>query len=75
MWCQLRKPHENAIDEHWLTRGSVAEVEHPELGRSFLYPVSKWISNETPWTPGRRAPLLGEDQAELQRLIATPPLV
>ena len=65
LWTPLRKPHESAQDEHWLRRGSFAEVEHPELGRSFTYPVSKWLSTQTSWQTGRRAPLLGEDTASV----------
>ncbi|MDB5856568.1 MAG: hypothetical protein JWQ76_257, partial [Ramlibacter sp.] len=61
LWAPLRKPHENAVDAHWLQRGTFADVEHPELGRSFRYPVSKWVSTATAWQVGRRAPLLGED--------------
>src|SRR5207302_1565828 len=61
LWAPLRKPHENALDEHWQTRKAFAEIEHPELGRSFAYPTSKWLSNKTSWQVGRRAPLLGED--------------
>ena len=61
LWAPLRKPHENALDEHWLARKTFAEVAHPELGRSFRYPTSKWLSNTTSWQVGRRAPLLGED--------------
>ncbi|GAC1341992.1 MAG: hypothetical protein NVSMB18_15180 [Acetobacteraceae bacterium] len=61
LWAPLRKPHESAEDEHWLRRGAFADVEHPELGRVFRYAVSKWLSTETSWQTGRRAPLLGED--------------
>src|SRR5437588_26641 len=61
LWAPLRKPHENALDEHWLTRKTFAQIEHPELGRSFLYPTSKWLASKTSWQVGRRAPLLGED--------------
>jgi crotonobetainyl-CoA:carnitine CoA-transferase CaiB-like acyl-CoA transferase len=61
LWAPLRKPHENASDEHWLARKTFADVEHPELGRSFRYATSKWLSNSTSWQVGRRAPLLGED--------------
>lgn len=86
LWAPLRKPHESALDEHWLRRGVFADVEHPELGRSFCYPVSKWLSTETSWQTGRRAPLLGEDTAtvlaEAPRIVsaepkqhATPPLL
>jgi crotonobetainyl-CoA:carnitine CoA-transferase CaiB-like acyl-CoA transferase len=63
LWAPLRKPHENALDEHWLVRKTFAEVEHPELRRSFRYPTSKWLATKTSWQVGRRAPLLGEDTA------------
>lgn len=61
LWAPLRKPHENALDEHWQTRMSFAEVWHPEHERAFCYPTSKWLTNRTSWQVGRRAPLLGED--------------
>lgn len=64
MVAPLRRPHENALDPHWQQRGTFAAVEHPELDRTFTYPVSKWVSSETAWQVGRRAPRLGED-AEL----------
>ena len=61
LWAPIRKPHENALDEHWLTRRSFADVYHPEHGRSFRYPTSKWLATKTSWKVGRRAPLVGED--------------
>jgi crotonobetainyl-CoA:carnitine CoA-transferase CaiB-like acyl-CoA transferase len=61
LWAPIRKPHENALDEHWLARRSFADVYHPEHGRSFRYPTSKWLATRTSWQVGRRAPLLGED--------------
>ncbi len=69
LWAPLRKPHENALDPHWLKRGSFTDIEHPELGRSFRYATSKWIGTASNWTPGRRAPLLNEDAAT----VAAPP--
>lgn len=65
LWAPLRKPHESAEDEHWLRRGSLADVEHPELGRSFRYATSKWLSTGTSWQVGSRPPLLGEHTAEV----------
>jgi crotonobetainyl-CoA:carnitine CoA-transferase CaiB-like acyl-CoA transferase len=65
LWAPLRKPHENAMDEHWLARRSCTDVEHPELGRSFRYATSKWLATRTAWTVGRRAPLLNEDAADV----------
>src|SRR6201998_2675865 len=73
--ARARKPHENALDEHWLARKTFAEIEHPELGRSFLYPTSKWLSNKTSWQVGRRAPLFGEDTTEVLRGDVPPPSV
>lgn len=61
LWAPLRKPHENAADPHWRARGTFAEIEHPEHDRAFTYPVSRWLSTETRWQHGRRAPLIGED--------------
>lgn len=63
LWAPLRKPHENAVDPHWIKRKSVSDVEHPELGRAFRYATSKWISTANAWIAGRRAPLLDEDAA------------
>jgi crotonobetainyl-CoA:carnitine CoA-transferase CaiB-like acyl-CoA transferase len=61
LWAPLRKPHENAMDPHWLARRSCTDVEHPELGRAFRYATSKWLATRTSWSVGRRAPLLNED--------------
>ena len=66
MWAPLRKPHENVLDEHWLARGTCVDIEHPELGKSLCYVTSKWVSSETAWTPGRRAPQLNEDAKSIQ---------
>ena len=75
LWSPLRKPHENVLDDHWRLRGTFAEIEHPELGRAFHYPVSRWLSTETSWKAGRRAPLLGEHtEAVLGKLAPRAPL-
>ncbi|HEY5272401.1 MAG TPA: CoA transferase, partial [Acidimicrobiales bacterium] len=66
LFSPIRHPEENVGDEHWSIRGTFAEIEHPELGRSFTYVTSKWISSETEWKAGRRAPLLNEDEAEIR---------
>ena len=76
MCAPLRRPHENVADEHWQARGTFAEVEHPELGRSLTYAVRKWVSTADGWVTGRRAPLLGEDTEKIkidlsERTVAT----
>ncbi|HVY99783.1 MAG TPA: CoA transferase [Dongiaceae bacterium] len=65
LWSPLRKPHESALDPHWLSRGSFADIEHPEFGRTFRYATSKWLSTATSWQVGRRSPRLGEHTAEV----------
>jgi crotonobetainyl-CoA:carnitine CoA-transferase CaiB-like acyl-CoA transferase len=63
MCVPLRRPEENAGDEHWARRGTYSQVEHPEYGRSFTYVTSKWVASETDWEVGRRAPRFNEDRA------------
>jgi crotonobetainyl-CoA:carnitine CoA-transferase CaiB-like acyl-CoA transferase len=63
LWSPVRKPHENAMDPHWLQRGTYSDLYHPELGRSFRYATSKWMSTGTAWQAGRPAPKLGEANA------------
>src|SRR5262249_59995600 len=63
MWTPLRKSHENVADPHWEKRRTFAEVEHPELGRSFTYPIAKWVTRwpeGVDWRRGPRAPRGGE---------------
>ncbi len=70
LWAPLRKPHENALDPHWWERGSFARVAHPEHDvngepAEFVYTSSKWVSSETSWRVGPRAPLIGEHNDEI----------
>jgi crotonobetainyl-CoA:carnitine CoA-transferase CaiB-like acyl-CoA transferase len=73
LWAPVRKPHENALDEHWQQRASFADIEHPALGVTLRYPVSKWLSTETAWQPGGAAPVVGEHQDRLARWLAPNP--
>ncbi len=78
LWAPLRKPHENALDPHWWERGSFANVEHPEHEidgepAEFVYTSSKWVSSETSWKVGPRAPLLGEHNDEILSELGLPP--
>ncbi len=72
LWAPLRKPHENALDPHWIARRSVCDIEHPEHNQSFRYATSKWIATATGWIPGRRAPLLNEDAAGVETALPNP---
>jgi len=63
----VRAPEALLDDEQLDARGFFAEVEHPELGRSFLYPGAPYLFNDTPWRAYRRPPLLGEHTGEILR--------
>ena len=78
LWAPLRKPHENVLDPHWWERGSFAMVAHPEhqvdgKPAEFVYTSSKWVSSETSWRVGPRAPLLGEHNGEIDAELASAP--
>ena len=63
----VRRPEALLDDDQLDARGFFAEVEHPELGRSFLYPGAPYLFNGTPWRVYRRPPLLGEHTGEILR--------
>ncbi len=52
-------------DEQLIARGYFVQVEHPELGRKFLYPGSPYLFSRTPWRLYRRPPLIGEHNLEV----------
>ncbi len=64
-WSIIRSPDEAVEDPHWRSRGFFVDLEHTEFDRSVLVPGAPYILSETPWTHGRRAPLLGEHTAEI----------
>jgi len=59
-WGAVRAPEALVEDAHLHDRGFWKAVEHPELGRSFVYPGEAAIYNGSPWRISRRAPLIGE---------------
>ncbi len=64
-WSIIRTPDECLADEHWRARGFFVDVEHEERGRTVTFPGAPYILSETPWTHGRRAPMLGEHTTEV----------
>ena len=64
-WGTVRAPEEVLEDEHFHARGFFPEVAHPELGETFRYPGGAAIYPKSPWRISRRAPLLGEHNAEV----------
>jgi crotonobetainyl-CoA:carnitine CoA-transferase CaiB-like acyl-CoA transferase len=64
-WGAVRAPETLLDDAHLHDRGFWKQVEHPELGRSFVYPGEAAIYNGSPWLISRRAPLIGEHNTEI----------
>ncbi len=61
-------PHEAFDDEHTVARGMQVPVEHPELGRTVVYPGTPYLFSADTSGPPPRAPLLGEHNALLDEL-------
>lgn len=64
-WGVVRAPEELLDDAHLQDRDFWKQVAHPELGRSFVYPGEAAIYNGSPWRISRRAPLIGEHNADI----------
>ncbi|HEY1260580.1 MAG TPA: CoA transferase [Stellaceae bacterium] len=64
-WGAVRAPEQLLADPHLSDRGFWKEVEHPELSHRFTYPGEAAIFNGSPWRISRRAPLIGEHNAEI----------
>jgi benzylsuccinate CoA-transferase BbsE subunit len=64
-WGAVRAPEALLDDAHLHDRGFWKQVEHEELGRSFIYPGEAAIYGGSPWRISRRAPLIGEHNAEI----------
>ncbi len=64
-WGAVRAPEALLDDPHLHDRSFWKDVEHPELGRSYVYPGEAAIFNASPWRISRRAPLIGEHNIEI----------
>ncbi|HWF75950.1 MAG TPA: CoA transferase [Caulobacteraceae bacterium] len=63
----IYSPEEAFEDEHFKARGFQVAVEHEDLARTFRYPGAPYRLTASPWRISRRAPKLGEHNAELLR--------
>jgi crotonobetainyl-CoA:carnitine CoA-transferase CaiB-like acyl-CoA transferase len=64
-WAMIRAPEENYDLPHYEQRDFWREVDHPEIGRTVLYPSGPWHSDDLAVEPRRRAPNLGEHTREV----------
>jgi crotonobetainyl-CoA:carnitine CoA-transferase CaiB-like acyl-CoA transferase len=58
-------PEEAFESEHFAARGFQVEVEHDDLGRTVRYPGAPFLMQASPWRISRRAPHVGEHDAEI----------
>jgi crotonobetainyl-CoA:carnitine CoA-transferase CaiB-like acyl-CoA transferase len=61
----IYSPEEAFEDEHFRARGFQVPVEHDDLGRTVRYPGAPYKLPASPWAISRRAPKLGEHNAEV----------
>ena len=61
----VASPEEAFESEHFVARGFQVEVEHDDLGRSYRYPGAPFLMPASPWRISRRAPRIGEHDAEI----------
>ena len=64
-WGQVRSPEEALEDPHFHDRVFWTKVNHPEIGKSVVYPGAPFPLPEARWKISRRAPLLGEHNFEV----------
>jgi crotonobetainyl-CoA:carnitine CoA-transferase CaiB-like acyl-CoA transferase len=58
-------PEEALEDPHFRERGFPVDVHHEDLGRTVAYPGAPFRMSASPWRVRRRAPHVGEHQAEI----------
>jgi hypothetical protein len=61
----VASPEEAFETDHIKARGFQVEVEHAELDRTVRYPGAPFLMPASPWVISRRAPLVGEHDAEV----------
>ena len=61
----VNSPEDLLKDPQLQARSYFVDVAHPELGVSLKYPGAPYRLSMTPWRITRRAPLIGEHNAEI----------
>jgi len=61
----IYSPEEVLTDPHFVARGFPTKIEHEDLGRAFTYPGAPFHMPASPFVANRRAPHLGEHQADV----------
>jgi crotonobetainyl-CoA:carnitine CoA-transferase CaiB-like acyl-CoA transferase len=58
-------PEEAFESQHFVARGFQVDVDHDDLGRTYRYPGAPFLMPASPWRISRRAPHVGEHDAEI----------
>jgi crotonobetainyl-CoA:carnitine CoA-transferase CaiB-like acyl-CoA transferase len=61
----VASPEEAFENPHFVARGFQVEVDHDVIGRSVRYPGAPFVASASPWRISRRAPHVGEHDAEI----------
>ena len=61
----VNSPEEAFEDEHFKMRGFHVPVYHDDIDRTVVYPGAPYALEASPWAISRRAPKLGEHEAEV----------
>jgi crotonobetainyl-CoA:carnitine CoA-transferase CaiB-like acyl-CoA transferase len=61
----INSPEEAFEDEHFKARGFHVEVHHDDIDRTITYPGAPYRLSASPWRISRRAPKLGEHDAQV----------
>ena len=61
----VNAPEEAFEDEHFKARGFQVPVVHADIDRTVVYPGAPYAFHGSPWAISRRAPKLGEHDAEV----------
>ena len=61
----VNAPEEAFEDEHFKARGFQVPVVHEDIDRTVVYPGAPYAFHGSPWAISRRAPKLGEHDAEV----------
>ena len=65
-WGAIRRPEDNLTDAQFRARGNIVELAHEGLGK-LPYTTAPWLADKVPWQVYRRAPHLGEHNADIYR--------
>ena len=64
-WAPVSSPREVFDNIQLKARNFFTAVEHPEVGAFFIYPNAPCELNSSSWKIWKRAPLIGEDNAQV----------